>query len=80
MITECIFLKVLAALWLVGSALGLGLYQSRKASLERFPLFGYVWVAVFSWAFVGWLAGELMAYSYKANLADDKIKKDSSQP
>lgn len=66
MIEHTIFFQFLAALWLVGSAFGLGLYRSRRNKQERYPVYGYIWVTLFSWAFVGWLAGELLAYNIKA--------------
>ncbi len=61
-----VFFQFLAALWLTGSSLALGLYRSRRNKQERYPIYGYIWVALFSWAFVGWLAGELLAYTIKA--------------
>ena len=60
-----IFLEILAALWLVGSALAIGLYISRKNTLQGSLIIGYAWSLIFSWAFVGWLAGELIALALK---------------
>ena len=60
-----IFLEILAALWLVGSALALGLYISRRNRCQGGFLIGYAWSLIFSWAFVGWIAGELIALAFK---------------
>ena len=60
-----IFFSVLAAFWLVGAALGTGYYLSRRDRAKSSALSGIIWSLVFSWAFVGWVAGELAALALK---------------
>ena len=60
-----LFIQVLA-LWLIGSAMAMGLVISRRNRSDEWAWPGYVWALVFSWAFVGWFAGEMIALAFKA--------------
>lgn len=59
------FLLMLSALWLCGSALAVGLVISRRKKKIPATLMIFIWGFVFSWAFVGWVVGEMMAAAIK---------------
>jgi hypothetical protein len=61
-----LFLLVLSAIWLCGSALSVGLVISRRKKKMPATWVLFVWGVVLSWAFVGWIVGEMMALAIKS--------------
>lgn len=58
-----IFFQVFAALWLVGGAIAIGLYQAIRNRWQGILLVGYIYAIVFSWIYVGWIAGKMYTWT-----------------
>jgi hypothetical protein len=72
------FLTVFTSMWLIGSAFAVGIVTSRRNKRETSAWPGFLWAVVFSWAFVGWMAGEFIAMAFQTAASKHQIV--SSEP
>lgn len=59
------FIVEVAALWVIGSVLSVGLVISRWNKNDPLTWLICLFGIVFSWGFFGWMTGELIALAFK---------------
>jgi hypothetical protein len=60
-----LILAIVLSLWIIGSAVAVGLFLALRQKSGASTAVGIVWALVFSWAFVGWMAGGFFAQALK---------------